>query len=123
MGYRIDGGDGTPTVKDLQQQARRINIDNGWGAPDHKFGGHVNHDIIRLALVGTEVAEAIEVLRKGGGPSEHIEGCAAFEEELADIVIRVMDIAEDRSIDLGDVIQRKLEYNRQRGYRHGGKVV
>lgn len=41
--------------------------------------------------------------------------------ELADIVIRAMDIAEFYGIDLGRAILEKMEYNQARPYKHGGK--
>jgi len=45
------------------------------------------------------------------------------EEELADIMIRCMDTATALGIDLGKAIHNKSEYNRNRAYRHGGKLV
>ena len=45
------------------------------------------------------------------------------EEELADIVIRAMDMATAIGVDLGQSILKKSEYNRARSYRHGGKAA
>ena len=42
--------------------------------------------------------------------------------ELADIVIRVMDIAEFYGIDLAQAILDKMEYNNARPYKHGRKA-
>lgn len=42
-----------------------------------------------------------------------------YAEELADIVIRVMDHAEAEDIDLLDEIQAKNAENRERDYKHG----
>jgi NTP pyrophosphatase (non-canonical NTP hydrolase) len=46
-----------------------------------------------------------------------------FGSELADIVIRVFDLAEDLGIDIAAEIRRKMRYNESRAYRHGGKVA
>jgi NTP pyrophosphatase (non-canonical NTP hydrolase) len=71
-------------------------------------------------LMITEVAEAMEAVQKAD--------IANLGEELADVVIRVMDFAfgwtlahPDKPIDLQAEVMAKLERNRQRGYRHGGK--
>jgi NTP pyrophosphatase (non-canonical NTP hydrolase) len=46
-----------------------------------------------------------------------------FGVELADAMIRIMDLAEWLSIDLDNLIQVKLNYNETRPMRHGGKKV
>jgi NTP pyrophosphatase (non-canonical NTP hydrolase) len=43
--------------------------------------------------------------------------------ELADIIIRVMDIGGLYGIDIDKAVKEKLQYNESRPYRHGGKVV
>lgn len=68
-----------------------------------------------LALVHSEVSEALEVDRLP------VVDAPAYAEELADIVIRVMDHAETIGIDLETAIVSKNERNRGREYRHGGK--
>lgn len=45
------------------------------------------------------------------------------EEELADIIIRVMDHAVKREIDLGRAVFVKTLYNATRPQRHGGKAA
>lgn len=76
-----------------------------------------------LALVHSEVSEALEAYRAreleawtrvDGKP----EGVAA---ELADVVIRVADLAGYLGIDLGAAIRGKMEFNATRPHRHGGK--
>ena len=43
--------------------------------------------------------------------------------ELADVVIRCLDMADKYGIDLDGAIREKLMSNRVRGFRHGGKVI
>ena len=45
----------------------------------------------------------------------------SFEDELADIMIRVMDLAAFKRIDLDFHIKHKMEYNSRREYKHGKK--
>lgn len=67
----------------------------------------------KLALVTTEVSEAVEGIRKDL-PDDHLPMYSMFECELADTVIRVFDLAGGLNVHLGDVIAAKLAYNAQR---------
>lgn len=66
-----------------------------------------------LCLVHSEVSEALEAYR--------INDEANFGEELADIVIRVLDMCEAFGIDLETEIAKKHSKNCERPYRHGNK--
>lgn len=100
----------------------------------------------KLMLICTEVAEAAEVFRNAK-LFQDLDACyeagdekgtyflrytdrernpakpEGFGSELADIVIRVFDLAEDLGIDLAAEIKRKMFFNESRAYRHGGKVA
>lgn len=45
-----------------------------------------------------------------------------FASELADVLIRVFDLAGALGIDLEDAVQSKMAYNKTRPHRHGGKA-
>ena len=45
-----------------------------------------------------------------------------FAEELADIVIRVFDMAEGLEVDIQAEILKKHEINKKRPFRHGGEA-
>lgn len=83
----------------------------------------------KLALITSEVAEAMEVYRncKSGSLREYTIGengkPEGFGSELADIVIRVFDLAEALGIDIADEIQMKMKFNATRPSRHGGKLA
>lgn len=80
----------------------------------------------KLALIHSEVSEALECVRDGdlalrlddttGKP----EGLPS---ELADIVIRVADLCGALGIDLGEAIAKKMTYNETRTHRHGGRLL
>lgn len=80
-----------------------------------------------LALIHSEVSEALEAWRQVDCDVTEIryrddgkpEGFAV---ELADIVIRVLDLAESIGVDLEEVIALKHAYNQGRPYRHGKRA-
>ena len=43
--------------------------------------------------------------------------------ELADILIRVGDLARHCDLDLETAVKEKMEFNSTRGYRHGNKLA
>ena len=80
----------------------------------HYFGN-------KLMLIVGELSEAHEGLRKGNGPSDHIPEFSALEEELADVLIRVFDLSGRLQLRLNDAVRAKLEFNRERPFKHGKK--
>lgn len=101
--------------QDIHQLARA----KGWydGAPRTPLELHM--------LVVGEIAEASECIRNGekfwrltenGKPEGELS-------ELADAVIRIMDICASRGWDLGWAISTKHNFNKSRPYRHGGKTL
>jgi NTP pyrophosphatase (non-canonical NTP hydrolase) len=72
-----------------------------------------------IALVHSELSEALEGLRHGNPPSEHIPEFSAAEEEMADAVIRIADMCAARGWDLQGAIESKMEFNKGRPRKHG----
>jgi NTP pyrophosphatase (non-canonical NTP hydrolase) len=76
-----------------------------------------------IALIHSEASEWLEAARKGKGsePSEHIPSFTAEEEEAADIIIRVLDLAAHRKLRIGAAIIAKHAFNLTRPAKHGKK--
>ena len=72
-----------------------------------------------IALIHSELSEALEALRHGNPPSDHIPDYSSVEEELADVIIRIMDTAAARGWRVGDAIVAKMAFNEGRPYKHG----
>ena len=67
----------------------------------------------KMALVHSEVSETVEGQRKGLMDS-HLPHRSAEEVEMADTIIRLLDIAGKHKLDVFGAIIEKLAYNQQR---------
>lgn len=108
------------TIKELVEKAHKNAVDHGfwenwvWIKRD-KVTGHVEHynNAIgnMLMLIVSEVAEAQDGLRHNDIDN--------FKEELADIVLRVADLAGGLDVNLEEEIKKKMRKNAKRPYKHG----
>ena len=104
------------TLSQIQEEVHRTAVEHGWW--DHeRTAGEV------LMLMVTELAEAMEAYRDGNPESGCIGGFSQMEEELADVVIRLLDFAEWAEFDIDGAVSAKMAYNEARPYRHGGKIA
>lgn len=95
-------------IWELQRDVHGIAVSKGWYDRERP-------PLELLMLVVTEVAECAEEWRR---PETNMDLVA---EELADVVIRCADAAEHWGVDLEWAILKKVEINRMRPNRHGGK--
>lgn len=74
-----------------------------------------------LMLMVTELAEGCEAHRKVGldGPGNYGLEASHFTEEMADVVIRLFDLARGFNLPIGEAIAEKLAYNDSRPPKHG----
>ena len=93
----------------------KVAQDHGW------WTGDIN-DGEKIALMHSELSEALEALRHRNPSDSHIPAFTALEAELADVMIRVMDYGVYRNLRLAEAIQAKREYNATRLFKHGGKL-
>ena len=108
-------------LNELAEEVRRINKANGWRVTqpgdwcpggDDEHGYRVYKIPAVLALIHSEVSEALEAFR--------VNDRINFDEELADIIIRLLDLCAGLVINIEAELLKKVEKNRHRAHRHGG---
>jgi NTP pyrophosphatase (non-canonical NTP hydrolase) len=129
MGYPKFG----KTIPEMTAEVRAVNVQKGWRSADGGPGSNTFGDYI--ALLHSELSEALEAFRdwrlqdmtaafpsddapKGALPKP--EGVGS---EMADVLIRLLDMCDVFGIDLQAEYERKVAYNRTRPYQHGGRTL
>ncbi|PBB41854.1 hypothetical protein CK222_21680 [Mesorhizobium sp. WSM3866] len=101
-------------MRAAQQLAHETATNAGWytdretGQPIERNFGEV------VALMHSELSEALEADRKGKRQDDKLPWRNAVEVELADCVIRIFDTAAARGYDLAAAILDKNRFNRER---------
>ena len=111
------------SIKGLNDFAREIHENaksHGWWDEERSFGE-------LIALCHSELSESLEEYRKGKGFCETYFGENGKPEgipsELADVIIRVLDMCAHYGIDIEQILEVKHKFNITRSYKHGGKVI
>lgn len=109
------------TIGTWQERVHALAVEKDWWPV-----GEAPNIPEKLALIHSEISEALEEYRKPGGGLRAVSYSAGgkpegFGVELADAVIRIMDLCGYLGLDLGALIKEKHQFNRTRSARHGGK--
>jgi NTP pyrophosphatase (non-canonical NTP hydrolase) len=96
----------TRQVANLQETIYNQNVEAGWHSKPREVG-------TCLMLIVSEIAEAMEGDRKGL-MDDHLPNRPMLEVELADAIIRILDLAGREGLDVSGAIHDKLIYNQNR---------
>ncbi len=107
----------THNLNQLAAEAHRIAVEHGF--TENTIGED-------MALIHSEVSEALEDHRNGHAPThvwyepkQPIDKPCGIPSEMADVVIRVAHFCAKHGIDLDKAVAEKMEYNATRPYKHG----
>lgn len=119
-------GDGNAT-RGFHEEGDRLREAIDDNPSPSNFAALRNYYCVKLALISSEVSEALEELRDGRDADEEYTNAdpakagkpEGVPSEVADVVIRAFDFASEAGFDLGTVILKKLDYNESRERLHG----
>lgn len=94
------------SINEMAKLCYCLSKDSGWHDKPVEDG-------TRIALIHSEVSEALEGLRKNL-MDDHLPNRKMVEVELADTIIRIFDFAGYKGYDLGGALVEKLLYNQTR---------
>ncbi len=114
-------------MKNLFKAIHQNAVDHGWWDKEWNGDEEVTAEsiLVKIALCHAELSEAVEEVRKGDSfydmyfKGSKPEGLVV---ELADAVIRIIDLCEGLELDLENAIRQKHEFNKTRPYKHGKKI-
>lgn len=114
--------DEAATIRGLSYAVHNLAIAKGWYDGQDRTNDAIG---AKLALCHSELSEALECIRTGDTEARVTDSGKpeGLPSELADVVIRVLDLAGWLQIDLGEAIRAKHAFNATRPYRHGGKAL
>lgn len=110
-------------INDLAEDISDLNEQKGFW--DAEAFGDIALVPTKLALISSEVTEALDVHRKEY--DDDVESLTTlmtpmqeddFTEEMADVIIRVLDVCGYYDLDIGTAIIDKIEKNRFRPHKH-----
>jgi hypothetical protein len=80
------------------------------------------HVAIPISLAHSELSEALECFRMGNPPDKNISEMNGAEVQLSDVLGILMDMEVGYGLDISGALAKKMEFNKTRGYMHGGKL-
>jgi NTP pyrophosphatase (non-canonical NTP hydrolase) len=116
----------TNDLNSLAIRVHDIQVANGWWEDRRHItnecwnrGGDAYVKIAVLGLAMTELAEAIEAVRKNRYGMDK----DSLERELGGAMVRILDMAGAYNLDVQKAFEIELEACKQRGIKHGGKAA
>lgn len=100
-------------LNELSDKIYQDNIKAGWWKKDENGNIIPREPGVLLCLIHSEISECMEGFRKNLMDT-HLTHRKMAEVELADAIIRMLDMSGHYGFDLDGAIAEKLEYNKKR---------
>ncbi len=110
------------TIKQWSSMVHELAKEKGWwpGWPEKRERSQTE----LLALAICELSEGIEEIRSGKDTYYEVEGKpCGLQTEVADCIIRLLDMCQAEGWDIEEVMRKKHQFNKSRSARHGGKLL
>jgi len=100
-------------IQKLMDDAYELAIEKGFYNGDER-------PIELLAMIHTEVSEAINIYRKKG--MKDYSSMESLPTELADVILRTLTFCRHFNIDIENSLIKKMEYNKKRVWQNVHKI-